>query len=381
MMPISTYGRGRVRGRGERNCNFVGRSQSADIYTRDEQSKKGATYYEAEMKRKSLLEARLGLPGLQSKRYFGSESGSNGRRISNWDTNSITAHESVSQTGPTTIEHQLVSYQATDVTTGLTSYSVGGRVGYETEHHNLRQKYSMPEPSTLNYGASYAQNQLNAQNAYDRRVKQPQFANLQDHPPGPISIPPRSAPHQLSNRDSTTVQNGMVSHWMRPGIAINEGLYNHPRGLAKVDYGSPEVHSIPKNNSPHPPYSYQWIPTETCLKAKFFTSAFLPEPYGPGTAGGWFMPRYGEIDIYGLIELRALLRLIYQAHGIRAHVIIVVLEVEVGQKTFHVNLASPQAEVDWVMIMGHIQLGGWPGGKITATMQQVLWFGPENKRN
>ncbi|KAL0634553.1 hypothetical protein Q9L58_006512 [Maublancomyces gigas] len=422
---------GRSGGRFGKSSTPDVRPKSADAYTSHEDPQKAPTDYETEIKRKMLVEARLGLPDFQFKRHLGSESSETVRKVGLGDTNSVSAHDSVSQTGSTPLERNLVPYQAPDVTTRQAIHPVIDQIGHAIQRHNLPQRppipdiahrnlpqrHPVPEPSTPNYGTSYTPNKVNPGKAYKRGGKPRQNAGLDVRPPGPMAAQPESAQNTQNNapmsnwmqpgsivreglgnqpqlqRQNTALEvrppwlmaarpqsahntqnNAPISNWMRPGKTCHDGQYNQPQFPVQMQYDNPEVHSIPTNNLPHPLQPLLWIPSETCFTTKFFTSAYLPAPFGLGTGGDWFKPQHTEIEIYGRIELAVFMGLIYQAHGIGAHLIVVALDIGIGPKTFHINLNSPLVEVDWVMIMGLVQLGCWSIGRITAIVHHRALF-------
>lgn len=355
--------------RAERRSAFEARSRSVDVFARREESKYAPADYETEILSESLLEVRLGIPGMQLRKDFGSERGEIGSKVRDWDANYVYTPKSVSQIGSAPRGRQLAPFPVKDVTTTSSIGYVGGHVKHDSENHGQRPKNSGDKQSTLKNGSGYAQNQLNPQRASEGRVKEKKLLTVEVRPPGPTAAKSRSG-YKQRKKSYSALQNPRISALQQPETPMNGGLFSQPQRPVPTKYGNRSARPI-QTFTPPLNLRCQWIPTETCLKTKYFTLAFLPEANGPGTNAFWFPPDHGEIECYGLIDLASFLSLIVRAHAIEKDLAVIALEVTVGVRAFHVNLNTAVAEVNWTMIMGHIQLGCCPVAKVTATVQKT----------
>lgn len=125
-------------------------------------------------------------------------------------------------------------------------------------------------------------------------------------------------------------------------------------------------------DSPNNSFTWEWVPSESRKTIFFHTSAVLSLQTSESAMGGWLLPQYGLIPSSGPISLLSFSELLRRTHGIGDHMVVEVLRVTVGGKTFSVDLRNPQGELDWAMVMGCLFLGEDTMARVTTTVQTTV---------
>lgn len=145
-----------------------------------------------------------------------------------------------------------------------------------------------------------------------------------------------------------------------------------PPRPASVGHGEDVTSHDQTADSPNNTFTWEWVPSESRKTIFFHTSAVLSLQTSESAMGGWLLPQYGMIPSSGPISLLSFTELLRRTHGIGDHMVVEVLRVTIGGKTFSIDLRNPRGEFDWTMVMGCLFLGDDTMARVTTTVQTTM---------
>lgn len=169
----------------------------------------------------------------------------------------------------------------------------------------------------------------------------------QDNPTGETEI---AGPTNTGHSNPTEI--------VRPAAPTHSG-----HGSQEVPTTQTEIDQLHPDNS-------EWVPGRSLVMITFHTSAHVSPPYSGGAASGWLGPQHGLLQGHGPIALAYFIDLLRRNHGIGVRLVVRVLQVTVGAKTFSVDVMDARAEFGWTMILGLMLLGG---SAPVAHVKAIVW--------